>query len=84
MTVATSSDLASPSIHERDAESQTVTLPQVLNSRLHHGHFGKWHLGDEDAYQPDRRGLWKYSSTALAASPDLRRQLRRRAKQHLF
>ena len=36
-----------------------VTLPELL--RQHAGYttgiFGKWHLGDEDAYQPGRRGF---------------------------
>ena len=35
-----------------------TTLPQVLRSAGYTtGIFGKWHLGDEDAYQPDRRGF---------------------------
>jgi arylsulfatase len=35
-----------------------VTLAQVLKSAGYAtGVFGKWHLGDEDAYQPDRRGF---------------------------
>jgi arylsulfatase A-like enzyme len=35
-----------------------VTLPQVLKSAGYAtGAFGKWHLGDEDAYQPQRRGF---------------------------
>jgi arylsulfatase A-like enzyme len=35
-----------------------VTLPQVLKSAGYTtGIFGKWHLGDEDAYQPNRRGF---------------------------
>jgi arylsulfatase len=36
----------------------TVTLAQVLKSAGYTtGIFGKWHLGDEAAYQPDRRGF---------------------------
>jgi arylsulfatase A-like enzyme len=35
-----------------------VTLPQVLKSAGYTtGAFGKWHLGDEDGYQPERRGF---------------------------
>jgi choline-sulfatase len=36
-----------------------VTLPQLLRSGGGYatGIFGKWHLGDEDAYQPGRRGF---------------------------
>ncbi|MCE9556402.1 MAG: arylsulfatase [Planctomycetes bacterium] len=35
-----------------------TTLPQVLKSAGYvTGIFGKWHLGDEDAYQPGRRGF---------------------------
>jgi len=34
------------------------TLPEVLRQAGYStGIFGKWHLGDEDAYQPDRRGF---------------------------
>jgi len=36
----------------------TVLLPQVLKSAGYHtGIFGKWHVGSEDAYQPQRRGF---------------------------
>jgi arylsulfatase len=36
----------------------TTTLAQVLKGAGYTtGIFGKWHLGDEDAYQPDRRGF---------------------------
>lgn len=42
---------------ERMALSAT-TLPQALTRAGYHtGIFGKWHLGDEDAYQPDQRGF---------------------------
>jgi arylsulfatase A-like enzyme len=35
-----------------------VTLPQVLGAVGYTtGIFGKWHLGDEDAYQPHQRGF---------------------------
>ena len=47
----------------------TVTLPQVLNTAGYtSGIFGKWHLGDEEEYQPHKRGFdeafipwsWRY------------------------
>ncbi|MFM8579565.1 MAG: sulfatase-like hydrolase/transferase, partial [Planctomycetaceae bacterium] len=42
---------------ERLALSAT-TLPELLGPAGYtSGIFGKWHLGDEDAYQPDRRGF---------------------------
>jgi arylsulfatase A-like enzyme len=35
-----------------------ITLPQVLKrAEYTSGIFGKWHLGDEPAYQPDSRGF---------------------------
>jgi arylsulfatase A-like enzyme len=35
-----------------------ITIAQVLKSAGYRtGIFGKWHLGDESAYQPDRRGF---------------------------
>jgi len=35
-----------------------VTFPQALQSAGYHtGLFGKWHLGDEDAYLPQNRGF---------------------------
>ncbi|HYG75524.1 MAG TPA: arylsulfatase [Planctomycetota bacterium] len=37
---------------------QATTLAQVLKSAGYTtGIFGKWHLGDEDEYQPERRGF---------------------------
>jgi arylsulfatase len=37
---------------------KATTLAQVLQSAGYTtGIFGKWHLGDEDAYQPERRGF---------------------------
>jgi arylsulfatase len=34
-----------------------ITLPSVLHANGYTtGIFGKWHLGDEDAYQPEKRG----------------------------
>ena len=46
-------------ILERERMSlKTVTLAQVLKAAGYTtGIFGKWHLGDEAAYQPDRRGF---------------------------
>ena len=46
-------------IFERERMSlDTTTLAQVLKGAGYRtGVFGKWHLGDEDAYQPDRRGF---------------------------
>jgi arylsulfatase len=46
-------------IHERERLTlKATTLPQVLKAVGYTtGIFGKWHLGDEDAYQPDRRGF---------------------------
>jgi arylsulfatase A-like enzyme len=46
-------------ILERERMSlETVTLAQVLQSAGYAtGIFGKWHLGDEPAYQPERRGF---------------------------
>jgi arylsulfatase len=44
---------------ERERMSlKATTLPQTLKQAGYAtGIFGKWHLGDEDAYQPDRRGF---------------------------
>lgn len=46
-------------ILERDRMTLKATiLPQVLKSAGYStGIFGKWHLGDEDPYQPGRRGF---------------------------
>ena len=34
------------------------TLPEMLKENGYStGMFGKWHLGDEDAYRPDKRGF---------------------------
>ena len=44
---------------ERERMSlKTITIAQVLQSAGYAtGIFGKWHLGDEAAYQPERRGF---------------------------
>src|SRR5437016_3137505 len=46
-------------IMERERMSlQATTIAQVLKSAGYAtGIFGKWHLGDEDAYQPQQRGF---------------------------
>jgi len=46
-------------IMERERLSlNATTLAQMLRKKGYvNGIFGKWHLGDEDAYQPDRRGF---------------------------
>jgi len=46
-------------INERERMSlKAYTYPQALQSAGYAtGIFGKWHLGDEDPYQPDRRGF---------------------------
>ena len=46
-------------ILERERMSlKATTLPQVLkHAGYTTGIFGKWHLGDEDAYQPGKRGF---------------------------
>lgn len=46
-------------ILERERMSlDTITLPQVLKTAGYTtGIFGKWHLGDEEPYQPHRRGF---------------------------
>ncbi|QDV25109.1 arylsulfatase [Aureliella helgolandensis] len=46
-------------IKERERMAlSTTTFPQLLQSAGYAtGIFGKWHLGDEDAYQPYRRGF---------------------------
>jgi arylsulfatase A-like enzyme len=46
-------------ILERERMSlKSTTIAQILKSAGYTtGIFGKWHLGDEDAYQPDKRGF---------------------------
>ncbi len=46
-------------IHERERLTlDAVTLPQLLKTAGYDtGIFGKWHLGDEDEYQPGKRGF---------------------------
>ncbi len=46
-------------IHERERLAlSATTLPQLLKTAGYTtGIFGKWHLGDEDAYQPGERGF---------------------------
>ena len=46
-------------IKERERMAlSTTTFPQLLqNAGYETGIFGKWHLGDEDAYQPYNRGF---------------------------
>ncbi|HVX14351.1 MAG TPA: arylsulfatase [Pirellulales bacterium] len=46
-------------IHERERLNlQATTIAQVLKAAGYRtGIFGKWHLGDEPAYQPGRRGF---------------------------
>jgi arylsulfatase len=46
-------------IYERERLTlQATTIAQVLKDTGYTtGIYGKWHLGDEDAYQPDRRGF---------------------------
>ncbi|HMJ88782.1 MAG TPA: arylsulfatase [Candidatus Acidoferrum sp.] len=46
-------------IFERERmTTNAVTIAQVLKAVGYNtGIFGKWHLGDESAYQPDRRGF---------------------------
>ena len=74
-------------ILERERMSlKATTLAQVLKSAGYTtGIFGKWHLGDEDAYQPERRGFDEvYHPRRRRDRPDLSGQLRRRAGQHVF
>ncbi|BDS05891.1 arylsulfatase [Oceaniferula spumae] len=46
-------------IYERERVNlKAITLPQVLKPAGYtSGYFGKWHLGDEDPYQPENRGF---------------------------
>ena len=46
-------------IRERERMSlDTITMPQVLKTAGYTtGIFGKWHLGDEEAYRPESRGF---------------------------
>ncbi|MGJ8656575.1 MAG: arylsulfatase [Akkermansiaceae bacterium] len=46
-------------IYERERLNlEAITIPQVLKlAGYKSGYFGKWHLGDEDAYQPENRGF---------------------------
>jgi len=46
-------------LNERERMSlETVTLADTLKKAGYTtGIFGKWHLGDQDAYQPDKRGF---------------------------
>ncbi|MFM7149938.1 MAG: arylsulfatase [Gemmataceae bacterium] len=46
-------------IQERERLTlQAITLPEILRGTGYTtGIFGKWHLGDEDAYQPGKRGF---------------------------
>ncbi len=46
-------------IFERERMAlETITLPETLKGAGYtSGIFGKWHLGDEEPYQPDQRGF---------------------------
>ena len=45
-----------PGTRTNDARRDDVAAsPQA--GRLHDGHLGKWHLGDEEPYQPHKRGF---------------------------
>ena len=46
-------------IYERERLNlAATTIPEVLNPAGYtSGYFGKWHLGDEDEYQPENRGF---------------------------
>lgn len=49
-------------IYERERlNPAAITLPEVLKTAGYtSGYFGKWHLGDEEIYQPDQRGFDEY------------------------
>ncbi len=49
-------------IYERERLSlDATTIPEVLSEGGYESaFFGKWHLGDEPAYQPDKRGFHHY------------------------
>ena len=63
-----------------------VTLPQVLKTAGYTtGMFGKWHLGDEEPYQPQNRGFDEtFIHGAGGNWTGLRLQLRRCPGQHVF
>ncbi len=46
-------------IYERERLNlEAITIPEVLKpAGYKSGYFGKWHLGDEDLYQPENRGF---------------------------
>jgi len=46
-------------IFERERlNPEAITIPEVLKPAGYtSGYFGKWHLGDEDLYQPENRGF---------------------------
>lgn len=46
-------------IYERERlNPEAITIPQVLKPAGYtSGYFGKWHLGDQDPYQPENRGF---------------------------
>ncbi len=61
-------------IHEREIMAlSTTTFPELLQRAGYEtGIFGKWHLGDEDAYQPNRRGfseMFIHGAGGIAQSP---------------
>ena len=50
---------------------KTFTLPQMLKTVGYTtGIFGKWHLGDEEAYRPENRGFDEvYTFSSISANP---------------